>query len=55
MDANDIGRRASFYHYEVIIGTTQYVGTHTHKTTIFSTSETETRPVNATVVYVIKL
>ncbi|WP_273756446.1 phage tail protein [Bartonella sp. MM73XJBT] len=52
--ANDIGRRNPFYHYEVMTGRTQSAGAHTHKITISSTGETETRPVNATVVYAIK-
>ncbi|WP_019219714.1 phage tail protein [Bartonella florencae] len=52
--ANDIGRRNPFYHYEIITGNTQSAGAHTHKVTISATGETETRPVNATVVYAIK-
>ncbi|WP_208441443.1 phage tail protein [Bartonella raoultii] len=52
--ANDIGRRNPFYHYEVMTGSTQSAGAHKHKVTIFATGETETRPVNATVVYAIK-
>ncbi|GAA5093766.1 phage tail protein [Bartonella acomydis] len=52
--ANDIGRRNPFYHYEVITGTTQPAGAHMHKVTFSATGETETRPVNATVVYAIK-
>lgn len=53
-NASDIGRSAPYHHYEVITGTTQSAGAHTHKVTISSTGETETRPVNATVVYAIK-
>ncbi|WP_142416422.1 phage tail protein [Bartonella massiliensis] len=52
--ANDIGRRNPSYHYEVITGTTDPAGAHTHKVSLSSTGETETRPVNATVVYAIK-
>ncbi|USP02861.1 tail fiber protein [Bartonella taylorii] len=52
--ANDIGRRNPSYHYAVLGGTTQPAGVHTHKVTLSSTGEAETRPVNAPVVYAIK-
>ncbi|GAA5103695.1 phage tail protein [Bartonella jaculi] len=52
--ANDIGRRNPSYHYQTLTGTTEAAGMHTHKVTISSTGETETRPINATVVYAIK-
>ncbi|WP_019218673.1 phage tail protein [Bartonella florencae] len=52
--ANDIGRRNPSYHYAVIGGTTESAGAHTHRVTISSTGEAETRPVNITVVYAIK-
>ncbi|EJF87319.1 MULTISPECIES: tail fiber protein [Bartonella] len=52
--ANDIGRRNPSYHYAVLGGTTQPAGVHTHKITISSTGEAETRPVNVPVVYAIK-
>lgn len=53
-NANDIGRRNPYYHYETMTGTTQTAGVHTHKVTLSSTGEAETRPVNTTVVYAIK-
>ncbi|UJM33073.1 tail fiber protein [Bartonella henselae] len=52
--ANDIGRRNPSYHYQTLTATTQPAGMHTHKVTLSSTGETETRPVNITVVYAIK-
>ncbi|EJF81580.1 Phage Tail Collar Domain [Candidatus Bartonella washoeensis] len=52
--ANDIGRRNPSYHYQTITGTTQSAGAHTHKVSLSSTGESETRPINTTVVYAIK-
>ncbi|WP_375658731.1 phage tail protein [Bartonella sp. MR30HLJHH] len=52
--ANDIGRRNPNYHYQTLTGITEPSGMHTHKITLSSTGEAETRPVNATVVYAIK-
>ncbi|MGF7156767.1 phage tail protein [Bartonella heixiaziensis] len=52
--ANDIGRRNPSYHYQTMTGTTQSAGAHTHKVSLSSTGEAETRPVNTTVVYAIK-
>lgn len=52
--ANRVGRRNPFYDPVTTTGVTEPAGAHTHKVTIFSTGETETRPVNTTVVYAIK-
>ncbi|EJF79424.1 hypothetical protein MCO_00990 [Bartonella sp. DB5-6] len=52
--ANRVGRRNPYYDPDYTTGVTEPAGAHTHKVTISSTGETETRPVNITVVYAIK-
>ncbi|WP_139413001.1 tail fiber protein [Bartonella mastomydis] len=51
----NIGRLPNYYTYNATLqGTTDSAGAHTHKVTLAHTGETETRPVNTTVVYAIK-
>ncbi|WP_208441658.1 phage tail protein [Bartonella raoultii] len=52
--ANRVGRRNPYYDPDYTTGVTEPAGAHTHKVTISSTGESETRPVNTTVVYAIK-